>query len=79
MDTAVENAFILHGADQQQHQFILSGKGLYKWEHMMDPTANNPCWLFVMTVHDQADQYTHHAYEHAQAAKTSSCTQPAVT
>ena len=45
----------------------------------MDPTANNPCWLFIMTVHDQADQYTHHAYEHAQAAKTSSCTKPAVT
>ena len=69
MDTAVENAIILHGADKQQHRFILSGKGLYKWEHTMDPTANNPCWLFVTTVCNQADCYTRHAYEHAQAVQ----------
>ena len=69
MDTAVENAIILHGADNQQHRFIPSGKGLYKWEHSMDPTANNPCWLFVMTVCNQADRYTHHTYKHAQAVR----------
>ena len=69
MDVAVENAIILHGADKQQHRFIPSGKGLYKWEHTMDPTANNPCWLFVTTICDQADCYTRHAYEHAQAAQ----------
>ena len=68
MDTAVENAIILHGANKQQHRFIPSRKGLYKWEHTMDPTANNPCWLFITTVHNQADQYTHHDYECAQAA-----------
>ena len=67
MDTAVENAIILHGADRRQHRFIPSGKGLYKWEHTMDPTANNPCWLFITTVWDQADHYTHRACEHAQA------------
>ena len=69
MDTAVENAIILHGADKQQHRFIPSGKRLYKWEHTMDPTANNPCWLFVTTVPDQADRYTRRAYECAQAAR----------
>ena len=63
MDTAVENAIILHGADKQQHRFIPSGKGLYKWEHTMDPAANNPCWLFIMTVCSQADCYTYRAYE----------------
>ena len=68
MDTAVENVIILHWADKQQHRFILSGKGLYKWEHTMDPTANNPCWLFVMTICGQADCYTHRTYECAQAA-----------
>ena len=69
MDTAVENAIILHGADKQQHRFILSGKGLHKWEHTMDPTANNPCWLFVTAVCDQADLCTRHAYKCAQAAQ----------
>ena len=69
MDTAVENAIILHGVDKQQHRFILSGKGLYKWEHTMHPTANNPCWLFVMTIRGQANRYTCCAYECAQAAQ----------
>ena len=69
MDTAVENAIILHGADGQQHRFTPFGKGLYKWEHMMDPITNNPCWLFITTVHGQGDQYTQHAYECAQAAR----------
>ena len=69
MDTAVETVIILHGADKQQHRFIPSGKGLYKWEHTMDPTANNPCWLFVTTVPGQADRYTRSAYKHAQAAR----------
>ena len=69
MDTAVENAIILHGADKQQHRFILSGKGLYKWEHTMDPTASNPCWLFITTICDQANQYTCHAYECAQVVR----------
>ena len=50
MDTTVENAIILHGANGQQHRFSPLGKGLYKWEHMMDPTTDNPCWLFVTTV-----------------------------
>ena len=67
MDTAVENAIILHGADPRQHRFIPSGKGLYKREHTMDPTANNPCWLFVTTIQDQANCYTRQAYQHAQA------------
>ena len=58
MDTAVENTIILHRADQQQNRFIPSGKGLYKWEHAMDPTANNPCWLLLTTVWYQADHYT---------------------
>ena len=35
----------------------------------MDPTANNPCWLFVTTVRDQANHYTRRAYEHAQAVR----------
>ena len=69
MDTAVENAIILHGANGQQHRFTPSGKGLYKWEHTMDPTANNPCWLFITTVRGQGDQYTRHAYKRAQAAQ----------
>ena len=34
----------------------------------MDPTTNNPCWLFITTVCDQADWYTCHTYERAQAA-----------
>ena len=67
MDTAMENAIILHGANGQQHRFTPLGKGLYKWEHMMDPTADNPCWLFVTTVHGQGDCYTRRAYECAQA------------
>ena len=70
MDTAVENAIILHGADGQQHRFTPSDKGLYKWEHMMDPTANNPCWLFITTVHGQGDRYTWCTYECAQAARS---------
>ena len=69
MDTAVENAIILHGADKQQHRFIPSGKGLYKWEHTIDPMADNPCWLFFTTICDQADRYTHHAYKRAQAVR----------
>ena len=68
MDTAVESAIILHGADRRQHRFIPSGKGLYKWEHTMDPTTNHPCWLFVTTVQDQANHYTHRTYKCAQAA-----------
>ena len=43
MDTTVENAIIFHGANGQQHRFNPSGKGLYKWEHMMDCTTDNPC------------------------------------
>ena len=50
-------------------QIYSSGKGLYKWEHTMDPTANNPCWLFITTVRGQGDQYTRHAYKCAQAAQ----------
>ena len=69
MDTTVENAIILHGANGQQHRFSPLGKGLYKWEHMMDPTTDNPCWLFVTTVCGQGDRYTWRAYEHAQAAQ----------
>ena len=68
MDTTVENALILHGANGQQHKFTPSGKGLYKWEHTMDPTTDNLCWLFITTVHSQGDHYTWRAYEHAQAA-----------
>ena len=66
---AVENAIILHGADKQQHRYILPRKGLYKWEHTMDPTTNNPCWFFVTIIHDQADHYTHCTYECTQAAR----------
>ena len=69
MDTAMENALILHGDNGQQHKFTPSGKGLYKWEHMMDPIEDNPCWLFIMTVHGQGDCYTQHTYERAQAAR----------
>ena len=68
MDTTVENAIILHGADRQQHRFTPLGKGLYKWEHMMDPTTDNPCWLFITTVCGQGDCYTWRNYECAQAA-----------
>ena len=68
MDTAVENALILHGNIRQQHKFTPSGKGLYKWEHTMDPTEDNLCWLFVTTVCKQGDRYTQHTYECAQAA-----------
>ena len=68
LDTTVENAIILHGADRQQHRFTPSGKGLYKWEHTMDHTADNPCWLFITTVCGQGDHYTWCAYECAQAA-----------
>ena len=69
MDTAVENAIILHGSNKQQHRFIPSGKGLYKWEHTMDHTANNPCWLFITTIRNQANCHTHHTCECAQAAR----------
>ena len=31
--------------------------------------ANNPCWLFITTIHDQADQYTHRAYKRIQAVR----------
>ena len=34
----------------------------------MDATEDNPCWLFVTTVHGQGDRYTRHIYECAQAA-----------
>ena len=69
MDTAMENALILHGDNGQQHKFTPSGKGLYKWEHTMDPTEDNPCWLFVTTVCGPGDHYTQCAYEHAQAVQ----------
>ena len=69
MDTAVENLIILHSADGQQHRFTPSGKGLYKWEHRMDPTTDIPCWLFITTVRGQGDHYTWHDYKHAQAAR----------
>ena len=69
MDTTVENAIILHGANGQQHRFTPLGKGLYKWEHMMDPTADNPCWLFVTTVCGQGDCYIRRTYERVQAAR----------
>ena len=69
MDTAVENALILHGNNGQQHKFTPLGKGLYKWEHTMDPTEDNPCWLFVTTVCRQGDHYTRCTYERAQAAR----------
>ena len=68
MDTAVENALIRHGNNRQQHKFTPSGKGLYKWEHTMDPTEDNLCWSFVTTVCKQGDRYTQHTYECAQAA-----------
>ena len=35
----------------------------------MDPTTNNPCWLFVTTIHDQANHYTCHTYECAQVVQ----------
>ena len=35
----------------------------------MDPTEDNPCWLFVTTACEQGDCYTWHAYERAQAAQ----------
>ena len=35
----------------------------------MDPTEDNPCWLFIMTVRGQGDRYTQHTYERAQAAR----------
>ena len=35
----------------------------------MNPTANNPCWLFVTTVGDQSDRCTCCAYEHAQTER----------
>ena len=69
MDTAVENALNLHGGNGQQHKFTPSGKGLYKWEHTMDPTADRPCWWFATTVCGQGDCYTWRAYKHAQAAR----------
>ena len=69
MDTATENALILHGDNGQQHKFTPLGKGLYKWEHTMDPTEDNPCWLFVTTVCGQGDCYTQRAYKHAQAVR----------
>ena len=69
MDTTVENALILHGANGQQHKFTPSGKGLYKWEHTMDPPADNPCWLFVTTVCGQGDCYSWCTYKCAQAAR----------
>ena len=69
MGTAMENALILQGDNGQQHKFTPSGKGLYKWEDTMDPTEDNPCWLFVTTVCGQGDCYTWHAYECAQAAR----------
>ena len=68
MDTTVEQCNFLHGANGQQTRFTPSGKGLYKWEHMMDPTTDNPCWLFITTVCGQGDHYTWRTYEHAQAA-----------
>ena len=68
MDTAMENALILYGDNGQQHKFTPSGKGLYKWEHTMDPTTDNPCWLFITTVHGQGDCYTWQAYKCAEAA-----------
>ena len=68
MDTAVENSLILHANNGQQHKFTSLGKGLYKWEHTMDPTEDNPCWLFVTTVCGQGDCYTWYTYECAQAA-----------
>ena len=67
MDTAVENALILHGNNGQQHKFTPSGKGLYQWEHTMDPTEDIPCWLFVTTVCGQGDCYTWRTYECGQA------------
>ena len=35
----------------------------------MDPSEDNPCWLFVTTVHGQGDCYTWRAYECTQAAR----------
>ena len=67
MDTAMENVLILHGNIGHHHKFTPSGKGLYKWEHTMDPTENNPCWLFVTTVRGQGDCYSRCAYKCAQA------------
>ena len=58
MDTAVENALILHRNYGQQHKFTPSGKDLYKWEYTMDPTEDNPFWFFVTTVRGQGDCYT---------------------
>ena len=69
MDTAVENALILQGDNGQQHKFTSSGEGLYKLEHTMDPTEDNPCLLFVTTVHGQGDCYTRCTYKSAQAAQ----------
>ena len=66
MDTAVENALWNNG---QQQKFTPLGKGLYKWEHTMDPAEDNLCWLFVTTVCGQIDHYTQSAYEHAQPAR----------
>ena len=69
MDTAMENALILHGDNRQQHKFTPLCKGLYQWEHTMDPTEDNQCWLFVTTVCGQGNCYTRRAYECAQAAR----------
>ena len=69
MDTTRENTLILHWVNRQQHKFTPSVKGLYKWEHMMDPTEDNLCWLFVTAVHGQGDHYTRCTYKHAQAAQ----------
>ena len=35
----------------------------------MDPSTDNPCCLFITTVHGQGDCYTWHAYKCAQAAR----------
>ena len=70
MDTAMENALILHGDNGQQHKFTPLGKGLYNWEHTMDPTEDNLCWLFVTMVCGQGDCYTWRTYECAQATRS---------
>ena len=79
MDTAVENALVPHGINRQQHKFTPLGKGLYKWEHTMDPTEDNLCWLFVTTVQTATFSVLMNVLKQRDAFKTSLCSQLVTT
>ena len=67
MDSADNNAIVVHRRDNTFVRFVPSGHGLYHYA-LADHESISTFWSFVSTVEDQKDAYTARAISQADAA-----------